>query len=179
MTLIQLAFVLFVAPQRIPVIQKHTNLLYYPSMPNLADNKQAHFDYEILERFEAGIVLTGAEVKSVQKGGINLKGSYITFHRTDAMLTNAHISPYPNAHLGDTYVPTASRKLLLHKKEIAYLRSKSLEKGLTVVPLKVYTSGRRIKLEIAVGRGKHSYDKRASIKKREVKREIERALKRG
>lgn len=148
-------------------------------MTNLADNKQAYFDYEILERYEAGIVLTGAEVKSVQKGGINLKGSYITFHKSDALLTNAHISPYRFANLGDTYVPTASRKLLLHKKEIAYLRSKSLQKGLTVVPLKVYTSGRRIKLEIAVGRGKHSYDKRASIKKRDIQREMDRAKKTG
>ncbi len=146
-------------------------------MTNLADNRQAFFDYEILEKFEAGIVLSGPEVKSVQKGGINLKGSYITFHKTDAMLTNAHVSPYKFANLSEKYNPTASRKLLLHKKEIAYLRSKSMEKGLTVVPLKVYTSGRHIKIEVAVAKGKQLFDKRASIKKRDTEREIARAKK--
>lgn len=144
---------------------------------SLAENKKAYFDYEILEKLEAGLVLTGYEAKAAKAGQINLKGAFVTFHDGDALLTNAHISLYKPAGKMDGYVPDKSRRLLLKKKEIDYLRGKSQEKGLTIVPLKVYTKHRFIKVEIGVGRGKKQYDKRATLKKREVEREIKRTLK--
>ena len=143
-------------------------------MPNLAENRQARFDYEILEKLTAGIVLTGQEVKAAKQGSINLKGSFVTFSGNNAQLTNAHISKYKAAGPLPDYDPTRSRRLLLKKREIQYLREKSLEKGLTIIPLRVYTSNHLIKVEIALGRGKHLYDKRATIKKRDVEREMRR-----
>lgn len=144
-------------------------------MTNLAENRQARFDYEILEKFSAGIVLTGQEVKSAKNGGLNLKGAFVTFQGTRAFLTNAHIAPYPAAGPLPDYDPTRSRALLLKKREMRYLREKSLQKGLTIVPLRVYTNNHLIKVEIALSRGKAAYDKRAAIKKRDVEREIRRA----
>ena len=132
---------------------------------SLTENKKAFFDYEILEKLEAGLVLTGPEVKSAKAGHMNLKGSYVTFHGGDALLTNAHISAYQPAGKNPDYDPTRSRRLLLKKKEIDYLRSKSQEKGLTIVPLKVYTKNRFVKVEVGVARGKKQFDKRESIKK--------------
>jgi len=146
-------------------------------MSTYADNRKALFDYEILEKFEAGLELSGQETKSVKNGHLSLKGAYVTFHGRDANLTNAHISPYKEAGKLEGYDPTQSRRLLLHKREIAYLRGKSQEKGLTIVPISVYNRGRFVKVEIAVARGKHQYDKRESIKKREVEREIKRVIK--
>ncbi len=145
-------------------------------MPTYATNKKALFDYEVLEEFEAGIVLSGAEVKSVRSGQINLKGSFITFHQNSPILTNAHISPYKFAR-AEQYDPTHPRQILLKKKEISYLRGKTAEQGLTIVPLSVYTTRQRIKLKIALVRGKKSHDKRSSIKKRETEREVRRAMK--
>lgn len=145
-------------------------------MPNLAVNKKATFEYEILEKFEAGLMLTGAEVKSVRNGNIRLLGSYVTFHGTSATLLNAHISPYKYAQ-NEEYDPTRSRRLLLKQKEINYLRGKLSEKGLTIIPLSVYTKGNLIKIEIGVGRGKKTFDKRESVKKRDQKREIAKKLK--
>lgn len=144
---------------------------------SLAGNKKALFDYEILEKFQAGLVLTGQEVKSVKAGHMSLKGTYVTFHNGDAYLTNANISKYPQAGNLPDYEPTASRRLLLRKREIRYLQGKLAEKGLTIVPLSVYTKNRFIKVEIAVGRGKKQYDKRETIKKRDTEREIKRSLK--
>lgn len=144
-------------------------------MSALATNKRARFDYEILDTLEAGLVLTGQEVKSAKKGHMSLAGAFVTFHRDDAVLTNARISPYPQAGPLPAYDPTQSRRLLLRKKEISYLRGKSLEKGLTIVPLKVYTKNRFIKVEIAIARGRHTYDKREVIKKRELQREMRKA----
>ncbi len=144
---------------------------------SLAQNKKALFDYEILEKFEAGLVLTGAETKAVKDGQISLKGSYVNFHNGEAYLLNAHISAYKPAGKLANYDPTHSRRLLLNKKEIRYLQGKIQEKGLTVVPLSVYTKHRFVKVEIAVGRGKQKYDKRETIKKRDLDREIKRALK--
>ena len=141
-------------------------------MLSLAQNKSARFDYDILETYEAGLVLSGAETKAVKNGQINLKASFVTFHGGAALLTNAHISPYPFAKQID-YDPTHSRPLLLHKKEVYYLKEKSLEAGLTIVPLSVYTKNRYIKVEIAVAKGRKQYDKREAIKKRDAKREIE------
>lgn len=145
-------------------------------MPTYASNKKAYFDYEIQETLEAGLMLTGAEVKSVRAGQISLKGAYITFHGTGVSLLNAHISPYARAIRDPGYDPTQTRRVLLHQKEIAYLREKLQEKGLTAVPLSVYTKGRYIKISVGLARGKKHYDKRASIKKRETDREIRRQI---
>lgn len=144
---------------------------------NLATNKKALFDYEILEKLEAGLILFGHEVKSVKNGQISLKGAYITFHGNKGFLTNAHISLYKPAGKMDDYDPTRSREILLSKKELRYLQGKSQEKGLTIVPLSVYTKKRFVKVEIAVARGKHHYDKRETIKQRDLDKEIKRTLK--
>lgn len=143
----------------------------------LADNKKALFDYEILEKYEAGIVLIGAEVKSVQGGHISLKGAYVTFHHNEPYLTGAHISRYkPAAGLAD-YDPERSRKLLLRNKEIRHLLAKKEEKGLTIVPLMVYIKHSKIKVEIAVGKGKKQFEKKEKIKARDIERDIRRTLK--
>lgn len=144
---------------------------------SLAENKKAFFEYDILEKLEAGLVLTGQEVKSAKIGQVNLKGSYITFHGNKAYVLNMHINKYKAAGPLPDYDPTHSRELLLHKKQIAYLQGKSSEKGLTIMPLSMYTKGRLIKLEIAIGRGKKLYDKRESLKKKDLKRELDRARK--
>lgn len=146
-------------------------------MPQYAKNKKALFDYELLDAYEAGLVLSGAEVKSVRNKQINLKGSYISILEGEAYLKNAHISPYTFAAYKESYDPERPRKLLLSKKEIAYLQGKTQEKGLTIVPVSVYTKGPQIKLELAIARGKKKHDKRASIKKREQNRQIGRAMK--
>ena len=146
-------------------------------MTNLADNKKAFFDYEILEKLEAGIMLSGQETKSVRNGQASMKGTFVTFHNNDAYLTNMNISPYKQAGPLPDYEPNKSRRLLLHKREIEYLREKSQEQGLTIVPLRVYTKNRFIKIEIAIARGKKQYDKRETIKKRETDREIRRIIK--
>jgi SsrA-binding protein len=141
-----------------------------------ARNKKARFDYDILEQIEAGLILTGPEVKAVRAGQVKLVGGFVSFYRDEAFLNNAHISKYKYATL-DSYDPDRSRKLLLSKKEIAYLRGKSQERGLTVVPLSIYTKGRLIKVGLGIGRGKKLHDKRRTIKKREQDREMRRAVK--
>lgn len=146
-------------------------------MTTFAENKKARFDYEILDTLTAGISLTGQEVKSVRAGHLSLKGTYVTFHGKSAFLTNANITAYKFAGELPGYDPTRSRQLLLHKREIDYLRGKSEEQGLTIVPLNVYSKNRLIKVEIAVARGKHQFDKRETIKKRDENREIRRTLK--
>ena len=145
-------------------------------MPQLADNKKAYFDYEILEKFEAGLVLLGHEVKAAKAGQVSLKGAFVTFHNNRAYLTNATISRYKQAGKLEEYDPTRSREILLHKKELRYLQGKFAEKGLTIVPLCVYTKNRLVKIEIAVARGKHTFDKRESIKKKDVERDMRRAV---
>ena len=143
-------------------------------------NKQAKFDYEILEKFEAGLVLTGSEVKSAKSGQMNLKGSYITIKhkpKTEVYLINSHISKYKPAGLQPEYNPTRDRKLLLHKKEINKLIGILKQKGLTLVPIRVYTKHNRVKLEFGIGRGKKKHEKKHVIKERETKRKIERAMK--
>ncbi|MDO8509922.1 MAG: SsrA-binding protein SmpB [bacterium] len=138
----------------------------------LAKNKKAFFDYEIQEKMEAGLVLTGAEVKSVRNGQVNLKGSYITFYNDQAFMIGAHISAYKPAGPQKDYDPTRTRRLVIRKREIRYLQAKSQEKGLTIIPLSIYTKQRFIKVEIGVGRGKKEFDKRESIKKRDLDRDI-------
>lgn len=138
----------------------------------LADNRKALYDYEVLEKFQAGLVLTGQEVKSVKNGHLSLKGAYVTFHNGDAYLTNAHITKYKQAGEIVDYDPTKSRRILLRKKEIRYLQGKLEEKGLTIVPLSVYTKKRFVKMEIALAKGKKQHDKREAIKKRDTQREM-------
>src|SRR3989338_3454387 len=137
----------------------------------LAENKKALFDYEILEKLEAGLKLSGQETKSAKMGQINLKGAYVTFHNGKAYVLNMHINKYKPAGPLPDYDPTHTRPLLLRKKEIAYLQGKAMEKGLTNVPLRVYTKDRLIKVEIGIGRGRKTYDKRDVIKKRDIIRE--------
>ncbi|HOW60893.1 MAG TPA: SsrA-binding protein SmpB [Candidatus Moranbacteria bacterium] len=146
-------------------------------MADIAFNKRAGFDYELQKKFEAGLMLTGAEVKSVKNGHISLKGSFVTMHDGELYLTNANISPYPFAKTAETYNPTRSRKLLVRKSEISSLIGKLQTKGLTLVPLRVYTKKRLIKLEFALAQGKKKFDKRENIAKRESKRRMERFIK--
>ncbi len=145
-------------------------------MPTLATNKRATFDYEILQTYEAGLVLAGYEVKAVKLGHISLKGAYVVINGSEAFLLNAHISPYQPKNMPLDYEPTRSRKLLLHKSEIRGLIGESKEKGLTLVPIKVYSKHGLIKLEFGLGKGKKKIDKREDIKKREDKLKIQRAL---
>ena len=148
-------------------------------MATFAENRKARFDYEILETFEAGLVLSGPEVKSIKNGRMNLAGCYINIHDGELYLIGASIAPYQPKNQPADYDPARSRKLLLHKKEIMSLLGKIQQKGLTLVPLKVYNKGRRIKLEFAIVRGKKKYDKRAVISKRESERSISRSLRIG
>ena len=146
-------------------------------MKILATNKRAYFDYEVLETYEAGMELLGFEVKAVKTGHINLNGSYVVIKNNEAWLINASIPPYQAANTPSSYDPMRSRKLLLHKYQLRELIGKSAQKGLTIVPLRVYTKNSRIKLEFGLGRHKKKQDKRELIKKRESKREIDRSVK--
>jgi SsrA-binding protein len=146
-------------------------------MKTLARNKRTRFDYEILQTFEAGLVLQGQEVKSIKLGHASLKGSYVTFIGEELFLKNATISPYKFAGKLTGYDPTRSRKILVHKKELASLRGKTQTQGLTLVPLSVYTKRGLVKLSFALAKGKKRYDKRETIKRREDERAIGRALK--
>jgi len=145
-------------------------------MKILAKNKKAYFDYEILEKFEAGIALTGAEVKSVKAGKMSLSESFARIISGEAWLLNAYINPYPFADNRD-YDPQRSRKLLLHKNELLKLTQQTKEKKLTIVPVSCYTKGRQIKLEIALARGKKKHDKREAKKRKALEREVEQTLK--
>src|SRR3989338_6363124 len=147
-------------------------------MPSLAYNKRANFDYDIQETYEAGLVLLGYEVKSIKTGHVSLKGSYVAFKKVrgknlpEAYLINAHIPLYKFAGDRPNYEPTRPRKLLLKKKEIAYLMGKKDEQGLTLVPIKIYTKHSFIKLEFGVGKGRKKFDKREVIKKRDLDRQV-------
>jgi SsrA-binding protein len=143
----------------------------------IAENKKAYFDYEILEKFEAGIVLFGYEVKAVKNGNIGLKGAFVTFYKNEPYLTGAHIGKYKQAGGIKDYDPDRSRKLLLKNKEIRHILGKKDEKGLTIVPIKVYTKQSKIKVEIGIGKGKKQYEKKEKIKARDVERDIRRTLK--
>ncbi len=142
----------------------------------IASNRKARHLYHILEREEAGIELTGGEVKAVRAGRVNVKEAYITFERGQAFLVGCHISRYDNAGYA-THDPLRRRRLLLHKRQIMRFTGKVQEKGLTVVPLAVYLSGNRIKVEIALGRGKQLHDKRETLRRRTLDREAEQAVK--
>ncbi len=143
----------------------------------LAKNRRATFDYDLIKKYEAGLVLKGIEVKSIKSGHASLKGSFVTVHNNELFLTNANIPPYKFAGSPKGYEPTASRKLLLHKKEIKYLLGKSKTEGLTMVPLSLYTTRNRIKLEFALAKGKKKFDKRETLKKQTAQREMDRRMK--
>lgn len=145
-------------------------------MPVLATNPRAKFDYDISDKFSAGIVLSGQEVKSVREGNVSLKGAYAVIKQGEIWLLNAHISPYKKAGRLNDYDPTRSRKLLLRAREIKKIAGTLQSKGLTLVPISVYTNRRRLKIEIGLGRGRKKYEKREVIKKRDTDREIRRKL---
>jgi SsrA-binding protein len=138
-------------------------------------NRRARHDYEILETYEAGIMLTGSEVKSLRDGRANLKDSFARVDRGEVFLLNAHISPYAAASRFG-HEPERNRKLLLHREEIDKLAGKVNERGFTLVPLRIYFKNGRAKVALGLGRGKKSYDKRQSIKEREMRREADRAM---
>ncbi|MDO5015687.1 MAG: SsrA-binding protein SmpB [Eubacteriales bacterium] len=140
----------------------------------IVKNRKAHFEYELLDHYEAGLVLTGTEVKSIRQGKVSLQESYISIERGEAYIRGMHIAPYEQGNRFNPD-PDRKRKLLLHKREIYQLRTKVQQDGLTIVPVKLYFKNGKVKLEIALGRGKKLYDKRESIKRREQ----ERALARG
>jgi SsrA-binding protein len=142
---------------------------------DVATNRQASFRYQLLERFECGIVLTGSEVKSLRDGAVQLKDAYAEVRDGEVWLRNMHISPYKPA-ARENHDPDRPRKLLLHRREIERLIGKTAERRLTLVPTRVYFSGPRAKVELALARGKEMHDKRRSIKERETRREIERAM---
>jgi SsrA-binding protein len=142
----------------------------------IASNKKALHDYHVLQKLEAGIELTGTEVKSLRDKGANLKDSYVIIKSGQAFLLGTHISPYTHGNL-QNHEPERTRKLLLHRREIEKLEVQVTEKGLSVVPLRLYFKGNRVKTEIAVVRGKKLYDKRETEKKREADRETAAAIK--
>jgi len=148
------------------------------SIKEVALNKKARFQYELQEKFEAGLVLLGSEVKSLRKGRCQLKDSYISFIAGEVFLQKAHISPYKKAIKGG-HNPERPRKLLLKQGEIKRLRGLIEQKKMSCVPLKIYFKGNRAKIEIAIGIGKTKYDKRQAFKKKQAERQMKRALRRG
>jgi SsrA-binding protein len=144
----------------------------------IASNKKAFHEYFVLQKFEAGLSLTGTEVKSLRDGNANLKDAYVIFKNNEAFLFGAHISAYSHGNL-ENHDPERTRKLLLHRREIEKLHAQVAEKGLTVVPLRLYFKGARVKAEIAVVRGKKLFDKRETEKRREADREAAAAIKSG
>ncbi len=141
----------------------------------VADNRKARHDYHIEETHEAGLVLTGTEVKSLRAGQCSLRDSYAEVRDGEVFLVNSHISQYKQGNRFN-HEPLRPRKLLLHKHEIRRLAVRSRERGYTLVPLRIYFSGSRAKVELAVARGKHTYDKRRDLADRDAKRAIERAM---
>lgn len=141
----------------------------------IATNRKAQHDYEILDRFEAGLVLTGSEIKSIRAGRVNLRDSYAVPRGGELWLLNAHIAPYEQAS-SQNHEPRRSRKLLMHRREINRLQGQLQEKGLTLVPLRLYLKKHVAKIELGLARGKKTYDKRATLRDREADRQISRAL---
>jgi SsrA-binding protein len=146
-----------------------------PGEKIICTNKQARFDYHLEDRYEAGLVLQGTEVKSLRDGRANLKDSYAVVDGGEVYLYNCHISPYPNGGYAN-HEPQRVRKVLLHRKEIRRLVGKTQERGLTLIPLRLYFLRGKAKVELALARGKKQYDKREDMKQRDADREIERAF---
>ncbi len=143
----------------------------------VSQNRKARHEYDIFDTLEAGIVLLGPEVKSIREGRINIKDGYIDIRDGEAWLQNVHISPYPYATNTAKPDPLRARKLLLHKQEIKRLSGKVKERGFTLIPLKVYISRGKVKIEIALAKGKKLYDKREALKRKTIDREFEKRFK--
>lgn len=143
----------------------------------VSDNRQARYLYEILETYEAGVQLTGTEVKSIREGKVNLQDAYALIRNNEAWLLNVHISPYTGSGQYFNHEPRRTRKLLLHRQEIRKLIGRVEQQGLTLVPLKMYLKRGLVKVSIALGKGKKLYDKREDLKRRQDKRDMERAMK--
>ena len=146
-------------------------------MPILAKNKRASYDYEILETFEAGLVLEGHEVKSIRNGGMKLQGAFVKIREGSAWLVGGNVPRYTKAGMLSEYDPERTRKLLLKKRELGRILSKLETKGLTLVPISVYTKESKIKLEFGIGKGKRQYQKKETIKRRDINRDVNRLLK--
>ena len=146
-------------------------------MANYAENRKARFNYEILEKYETGIELLGTEVKSVRAGQMSLEGAFVIARGGEAFLINANIPPFQPKNAPKDYDPLRNRKLLLTKKEIEELAGSEKNKSLTIVPISVYNKNRKIKVEIALVKGKKKFDKRETLKKRDTDREIRREYK--
>ena len=146
-------------------------------MSNYAENRKARFDYEILEKYETGIELLGTEVKSIRGGKMSLEGAFVIVRGGEAYLINSNIPPYQAKNAPKDYDPLRNRKLLLTKKELAELAGSEKNKSLTIVPISVYNKNRKIKVAIALVKGKKKFDKRETIKKRDTDREIRREYK--
>ena len=144
---------------------------------SLIENRKVYFNYEILEKLDAGIELFGFEVKSLRKGQGSLDGAHVTIRGREAFLIGANIPPFQPANTANDYNPERNRKLLLTKKEIIDLQDTEKQRGLTIVPISVYNKGRNLKLVLGIAKGKKKFDKRATTKKREVDREIRREMK--
>jgi SsrA-binding protein len=142
----------------------------------VAENRKARHDYFIEETIEAGIALQGSEIKSIRAGRVNLREGYVRIENGEAWLVNSHISPWPQAGTYFNHEPTRSRKLLMHRDEIESLRGKIEQKGLTLVPTKMYLVRGRVKVEVGVARGKKLYDKREALAERDSDREIARVM---
>lgn len=142
----------------------------------LAENRKAYHDYELLETYEAGMVLLGTEVKSIRKGRANLRDSYARVERGELYAFNIHISPYENRGYAD-HEPMRKRKLLLHKAELRKLIGRTVEKGLTLVPVRMYLKNGKVKMAVSLARGKKAHDKRETIRRREIDRETRAAVK--
>ena len=140
------------------------------------NNRKAHFDYEILDTYETGIVLTGTEIKSIRKGGVNLKDSYANIKNGEAYIYGMHISPYEHGNIFNRD-PLRDRKLLLNKNEINKLFGLIKQKGITLVPISLYFKNNFVKLELGIGKGKKLYDKREDIAKKDAELKIRRAMK--
>lgn len=144
-------------------------------MTRLVHNRRATFDYDVLEIFSAGVMLLGTEVKSVRAGHMSLRGAFVTWHDSQLLLTNATIPPWQPNNTPDDYDPTRPRQLLLRQEEIHRLIG-GKEQGLTIIPLRVYTKGHTIKVEIALARGKKQFSKKEAKKERDIRREVDRML---
>ena len=143
---------------------------------SIAENRKAYHDYHLLETFEAGLVLLGTEVKAIREGRVNLRDSFARVEDGEVFLYNVHISPYSHRGYAD-HEPLRRRKLLLHKSEIRKLIGKTVERGMTLVPLRLYFKGGKVKLAVSLARGKQAHDKREAIRRREVDRETRAAVK--
>jgi SsrA-binding protein len=141
----------------------------------LSTNRKAAFEYEVLERHEAGMCLLGTEVKSIREGGLSFRDAYVELRNGELYLVGCHIGPYSHGNLGN-HEPERDRKLLLHKREVLRLGGKVAERGLTLIPLRAYLKAGRVKLEIGLARGKRAHDKRETLRRREQERETRRAL---